>query len=283
MASDKKNSAQIEYKRYETIEQFFNEKRQRLLESTPSAHSFHHRVTPNTRGERIWPLPAGRLRETYSETSMAEARKRSIGRRRRSEHDARYCLARHQLMTMWNAELFTKKQRHELARATPKMRSLIRKYRLREVREDTGEEVRRSGKRKSRHDADKDAVEGWGEPSPKRKKTGSLADEMDLNVAQAKSYPINPSPSSSCARKKHQESEKNEHMAGNNLEQNHTRLRSKQAPHALLPYLPPPATKKQPPTYDMHEETVTRLAAHRRNKTGTPAMGIVNVSQDLQA
>jgi hypothetical protein len=122
-----------EYTRYRSIQHFFNEKRQKLLESVPSTYSFNYRVVPETRGQLIQPLPQGISRNALTDVDAIQKQKLKFSRKEaKREHNPRYCLGRYQLLSMWNADLFTKEQEDESDRAMEKMRVLQRRYRLRE-------------------------------------------------------------------------------------------------------------------------------------------------------
>lgn len=122
-----------EYARYRSIQHFFNEKRQQLLDSVPPSYSFNGRVVPETRGQLIQPLPPGISRNALTDAAAIQKQKLKSSRREtKKEHNPQYCLGRYQLVSMWNADLVTKGQEDESERAVEKMRVLQKRYRLRE-------------------------------------------------------------------------------------------------------------------------------------------------------
>ncbi|KAK7898048.1 hypothetical protein LTR67_004680 [Exophiala xenobiotica] len=130
---DKGGKMKPEYTRYRSIQHFFNEKRQKLLESVPSTYSFNYRVVPGTRGQLIQPLPQGISRNALTDVDAIQKQKLKFSRKEaKREHNPRYCLGRYQLLSMWNADLVTKEQEDESDNAMEKMRVLQRRYRLRE-------------------------------------------------------------------------------------------------------------------------------------------------------
>jgi hypothetical protein len=130
---DKGGKKKPEYTRYRSIQHFFNEKRQELLESVPSTYSFNYRVVPDTRGQLVQPLPQGICRNALTDVDAIQKQKLKFSRKEaKREHNPRYCLGRYQLLSMWNADLVTKEQEDESDRAMEKMRVLQRRYRLRE-------------------------------------------------------------------------------------------------------------------------------------------------------
>ncbi len=182
MAVSSGDEARPEYERYDSLEHFFNEKRQNLLNSMPLNHRFRTRVVAMTRGRRVWPLPPGRHRYIYSATGATEARRRFFYKKRRQEkNDAQYYLAKNQLVTMWNSKLFNRAQYRELAKATPKMNALIKRYRLVEFYDDGHgpEVVDQSRKRKERHDVELGTFTGDDEAGTLKKKAQIDLDELD--------------------------------------------------------------------------------------------------------
>ncbi|KAK5451891.1 hypothetical protein LTS15_007614 [Exophiala xenobiotica] len=130
---DKGGKNKPEYTRYRSIQHFFNEKRQKLLESVPSTYSFNRRVVPETRGQLIQPIPPGISRNALTDVDAIQKQKLKFSRKEaKREHNPRYCLGRYQLLSMWNADLVTKEQEDDSDRAMEKMRVLQRRYRLRE-------------------------------------------------------------------------------------------------------------------------------------------------------
>ncbi|KAK4941025.1 hypothetical protein LTR10_018945 [Elasticomyces elasticus] len=209
-----------QYTLHSSMQHFFNQKRQDLLDSTPSTYSFHSRVVPDARGELIQPFPAGRPRDVFTDEGAGEQRKRHISKNQQRELDPRWCIARYQLLMMWNADPVKRAHIVEQERATPKMRSLLRKYKLREYdpveREASACKGTPSMKRMRADDTRKHAE---SEPPAKKQKLNNAESESCSIVTEPSSGKHVPNLSSAAGT--------NSPMART---QESTKLRSKQAP-----------------------------------------------------
>ena len=177
-----------EYSRYSSMQDFFNEKRQILLNSTPPTHNFHGRVLSNTRGQLIWPPPDVRMREVLSPDRIKQTRGKSRNRKRAFLEDPRYFLTRNQMIEMWNAEFSTSSEKMECEQAMMKMRGLIKKYGLQEypVQSEEIEENRPlRKKRNSRHICHINTELGGSRSSPKKRKTISAELIVKSSLAEA--------------------------------------------------------------------------------------------------
>ena len=219
IGSGKHQKKAPQYTRFPSMHHFFNKKRQDLLDSTPTTYSFHTRVVPDARGQLIQPFPPGRPRDVFTDEGTSEQRKKHISKKQQRELDPGWCIARYQLLVMWNADPETRAQIVEQERATPKMRSLLNKYRLREYNPVEREAIACKGTPSKSMRADDTRNHAETKPPAKKQKlnnaeheTRSAVNEPSLNKHMSKS------PSA----------------AGTNLlgprAQESTKLRSKQAP-----------------------------------------------------
>lgn len=167
------------------MQHFFNQKRQNLLDSTPTTYSFHRRVVPDARGELIQPLPPGRPRDVFTDAGANEQRKKSISKKQQREYDPRWCMRRYQLLTMWNADPATEPQMAEQETAEPKMRSLLRKYKLKEYNPVEREaSVRTSAPPKKRKGGDETLSHAGSESPGKKQKLDDAENETLCPVTE---------------------------------------------------------------------------------------------------
>ncbi|KAI1621103.1 hypothetical protein EDD37DRAFT_653403 [Exophiala viscosa] len=218
-SSGKRQKKASQHTRFPSMQHFFNQKRQDLLDSTPTTYNFHTRVVPDAGGELIQPLPSGRPRDVFTDVGASEQRKRHISKRQQREHDPRWCVARYQLLRMWNADPVAGEQMAEQERATPKMRSQLMKYRLREYNPVEREASACKGTPSMKRVADDAREHAESESSGKKQK---------LDNAESKGHSSGSQPSLG------------NHMSSSSLAagtglsgaraQDSTKLRSKQAP-----------------------------------------------------
>lgn len=126
--SRKENQRQPEFKKYASVEHFFNEKRLDLLDYMSPTCDFHNRVVPDSRGRRIFPLPPGEPPEPQTiEEVKKSLRERGGGSR---ESEAQRYLGRYQLLAMLDRPRTTEEQQLEYENSMPKMVALAWRYGL---------------------------------------------------------------------------------------------------------------------------------------------------------
>ncbi|ETI23914.1 hypothetical protein G647_05721 [Cladophialophora carrionii CBS 160.54] len=140
-ASVKTGSTQPEYTKHKSMKQFFNHKRLQLQQRTPTHFHFHDRIKPGTPGHRVLPFPASPPRGLHSPEEAAAEKKRRVNKKYLTILNPEWCLRRRQLVEMWNKDIYTRRQLKDQRRATPKMKALVREFRLSEVVNEDRESV----------------------------------------------------------------------------------------------------------------------------------------------
>lgn len=159
-----------EYTKHLSVQDFFNEKRHHLIESTPPKYSFHKRVVRSTRGELIWPPPSGRPRAMLTEEAVKENQRRSSGKR--NKNTAQFCLWRYQALSMWNFSFTTWRQVHEANKVRRKMLRLVRMFKF------SGHEHFTSEGARKRKDSEHEQTGGDGEIRSKKQKADDAEDDI---------------------------------------------------------------------------------------------------------